>query len=127
MGNGPIVRVGDRLSIFDSVETARVMEIAAAHDIPVQRCLLDGGSCEATAYQLYGYRAVAASIGLGNYHNCALDGTIQCEHVSIDDYANMVRLCVALASTPHSKDPRVRLRATLEKRVREHQPFFRPI
>ena len=52
MGNGPIVRVGDRLSIFDSGETARVMNVAAAQRIPVQRCLLDGGACEASAFPL---------------------------------------------------------------------------
>jgi len=128
MGRGPIVRVGDRLSIFDSAGTARMMQAAAENDIPVQRCLLDGGACEASAYQLYGYRSVAASIGLGNYHNCAPDGTIQCEYVSVDDYANMVRLCVVLAgSETRTPDPGKALRATLEKRVAAHQPFFRPI
>ena len=126
IGRGPIVRVGDRLSIFDSAGTARMMQVAAENDIPVQRCLLDGGACEASAYQLYGYRSVAASIGLGNYHNCAPDGTIQCEYVSVDDYANMVRLCVALAgSATKTPDPGKVLRATLEKRVAAHQPFFR--
>lgn len=95
---GPIVRVGDRLSIFDSGETARLISVTAANEIPVQRCLLDGGACEASAYQLYGYRSVAASIGPGNYHNCAPDGSIQREFVSVDDYANMVRLCLAVVS-----------------------------
>ncbi len=75
IGRGPIVRVGDRLSIFDSGETLRIMNVAAANGIPVQRCLLDGGSCEASAYQVYGYRSVAASIALGNYHNCTPDGS----------------------------------------------------
>jgi putative aminopeptidase FrvX len=120
------VRVGDRLSIFDSGETARVMSAAAANAIPVQRCLLDGGACEASAYQLYGYRSVAASIALGNYHNCAPDGSIQCEYVSVDDYANMVRLCLAIAAgATKAPDPIKALRATLEKRVATYQPFFR--
>ena len=127
MGNGPIVRVGDRLSIFDSGETARVMNVAAAQRIPVQRCLLDGGSCEASAYQLYGYRSVAASIALGNYHNCALDGSIQCEYVSMEDYANMVRLCVAIVAGPKVPEPSKALRATMEKRVATYKPFFRRI
>ena len=127
IGRGPIVRVGDRLSIFDSRETARLVSIATAHKIPVQRCLLDGGSCEASAYQLYDYRSIAASIGLGNYHNCAPDGSIQCEYVSVDDYANMVLLCVALVSDPKMPDPVKSLRATLEKRAADHQQFFRPL
>ena len=125
IGRGPIVRVGDRLSIFDSGETARVISVAAAESIPVQRCLLDGGACEASAYQLYGYRSVAASIGLGNYHNCAPDGSIQCEYVSVDDYANMVRLCLALVREQKRSDPIKALRTTLEKRAAAHKPYFR--
>jgi putative aminopeptidase FrvX len=128
IGRGPIVRVGDRLSIFDSGETARVMTAASESGIPVQRCLLDGGACEASAYQLYGYRSVAASIGLGNYHNCAPDGSIQCEYVSVDDYENMVRLCLALVTaTPKTPDPIKALRATLEKRAASYKTFFRPL
>ena len=127
IGRGPIVRVGDRLSIFDSGETARLMNVAAANEIPVQRCLLDGGACEASAYQLYGHRSVAASIGLGNYHNCAPDGTIQCEYVSVEDYANMVRLCVALVMEPSKSDPARALRDSLEKRAAGYSPLFRRI
>jgi len=127
IGRGPIVRVGDRLSIFDSGETARLMNVAAANKIPVQRCLLDGGACEASAYQLYGYRSVAASIGLGNYHNCAPDGTIQCEYVSVEDYANMVRLCVALVLESGKSDPATTLRDSLEKRAAGYSPLFRRI
>ena len=125
IGRGPIVRVGDRLSIFDSGETARVMSVAAANAIPVQRFLLDGGACEASAYQLYGYRSVAASIGLGNYHNCAPDGTIRCEYVSVDDYANMVRLCLALVCEPKRSDPVKSLREKLEERAAGYSSFFR--
>lgn len=128
IGRGPIVRVGDRLSIFDSGETLGVMSAASANGIPVQRCLLDGGACEASAYQLYGYRSVAASIGLGNYHNCAPDGSIQCEYVSVEDYANMVRLCLALAiAAPKTLDPGKALRTTLEKRAAGYKPFFRQL
>jgi putative aminopeptidase FrvX len=127
IGRGPIVRVGDRLSIFDSGETARLMSVAAANAIAVQRCLLDGGACEASAYQLYGYRSVAASIGLGNYHNCAPDGSIQCEYVSVDDYANMVRLCLAIVCEPKRSDPVKDLRKTLEKKAASYTPLFRPL
>ena len=127
IGRGPIVRVGDRLSIFDSEETARIMRAATDHKIPAQRCLLDGGACEASAYQLYGYRSTAMSIALGNYHNCAPDGTIQCEYVSIDDYANTVRLCLSLVCAPAKADPGRELRKTLERRAATHQPYFRPL
>lgn len=125
IGRGPIVRVGDRLSIFDSGETARLISVAAANETPVPRCLLDGGACEASAYQLYGYRSVAASIGLGNYHNCAPDCRIQCEFVSVDDYANMVRLCLPVVSEGKESDPIKALRGSLEKRADGYTPLFR--
>ena len=74
IGRGPIVRVGDRISSFDGSATARLLSAAQEEEIPVQRCLLDGGTCEATAYQLYGYTCAAASLALGNYHNCHARG-----------------------------------------------------
>src|SRR5207249_1111114 len=80
IGNGPIIRVGDRTSVFDSVATAALATIAAAHKIPVQRCLMSGGTCEATAYQLYGITSAALCIALGNYHNCVPGGRIGMEY-----------------------------------------------
>ena len=81
----------------------------------MQRCLLDGGSCEATAYQLYGYTCAAASIALGNYHNCAPDGTIGAEYVAIDDFVGMVRLCLATVFRGgKTNDAPAQLRAKLE-------------
>lgn len=126
IGRGPIVRVGDRLSIFDNAATATVIQIAQESSIPIQRCLLDGGACEASAYQLYGYTAVAASVALGNYHNCAPDGTIQCEYVAADDYTNMVRLCVAVVLADIDPGAATRaLRRKLEARAKQFTPLFR--
>ena len=87
--------MGDRISSFDGPATARLLSIAQEEEIPVQRCLLDGGTCEATAYQLYGYTCAAASLALGNYHNVTPEGTIAPEYVAIDDFVGTVRLCVA--------------------------------
>ena len=42
---------------------------------------MSGGTCEATAYQLYGYRTAALCVALGNYHNCGPDLTIAPEFV----------------------------------------------
>ena len=71
---------------------------------------------------------MAASIALGNYHNCAPDGSIQCEYVSVDDYANMVRLCLALAGgATKTLFPLKVLRATLEKKAATYDQFFRPL
>ena len=74
IGAGPIVRVGDRLSVFTPELTNRIGDIAAAHakDNPAfrfQRKLMPGGACEATAFAAYGIASTCVCLPLGNYHN----------------------------------------------------------
>ncbi len=125
MGKGPIVRVGDRLSIFDGPATARLLAAAEREGIPVQRCLLDGGACEATAYQLYGYTCAAASLALGNYHNVTPEGGIDPEFVAASDFFGMVRLCLAAVTAEEGKDPTTMLRRKLEKNAESFRQFYR--
>lgn len=125
IGRGPIVRVGDKVSTFDGPATAQLLAMAQAAGIPVQRCLLDGGTCEATAYQLYGYRCVAASIALGNYHNVTPEGTIDAEFVAIDDFVGMVRLCLETVLRGGSAPAQEKkLRARLEKNARSYRALY---
>lgn len=86
IGGGPIVRVGDRLSVFSNTLTSAICDaanrLAGVGDRPVgtsdpaakptfkwQRRLMPGGACEATAFQAWGYDATCVCLGLGNYHN----------------------------------------------------------
>ncbi len=91
VGGGPIVRVGDRMSIFtprltaacarraeqianrpaqpQATRTQQEMEKAAA--MRWQRKLMAGGACEATVFCAYGYEATCLCLPLGNYHNMA--------------------------------------------------------
>lgn len=125
IGKGPIVRVGDKASSFDGPATARLLAAAAEEKIPVQRCLLDGGTCEATAYQLYGYTCAAASLALGNYHNVTPEGNIAAEYVAIDDFVGMVRLCRALVlRRGKGSDPQKVLRQKLEANARSYRAFY---
>jgi endoglucanase len=124
IGKGPIVRVGDKVSTFDGPSTTRLLSVAAEEKIPVQRCLLDGGTCEATAYQLYGYTCAAASLALGNYHNVTPAGTIAAEYVAIDDFIGMVRLCLALVRERGTSDPQKVLRQKLEANASSYRAFF---
>lgn len=105
-GGGVIVRVGDRMSIFDPGLTAALATAAAelASTDPTfrwQRKLMDGGACEATAFCAAGYRASGLALPLGGYHN-ASDGEpgIVPETVHVSDYLAEVRLLVELASRP---------------------------
>jgi endoglucanase len=102
IGNGVILRVGDRASIFDSASTRFLSELAADltkrdKSFKSQRALMSGGTCEATAYQEYGYRSAAVCVALGNYHNCGDQDTIGAEFISASDATSMAQLLVAAA------------------------------
>lgn len=99
-GGGVIVRVGDRMSIFDPGVTEWLRVAADAAGVRHQRKLMDGGACEATAFCAAGFRASGLAVPLGNYHNAADDGSgVAPEHVKVDDYLAEVELLVALGST----------------------------
>lgn len=128
MGGGPVLRVGDRLSIFDDAATRAIAETARERGIEVQRLLLDGGSCEASAFQAYGIASAGLSILLGNYHNCGPEGAIESEYVSLRDAESLVDLIVALIEGPRagSGGPvRKSFRSKLEKRVGTYAEYGR--
>jgi endoglucanase len=58
---------------------------------------MSGGTCEATAYQEFGYQTAAVCVALGNYHNCGPGNKIQEEYVSLADALGMVNLLVKAA------------------------------
>jgi endoglucanase len=103
MGKGVILRVGDRTSVFDAAAMRFLGEVASglasATDgrFHCQRALMPGGTCEATAYQGYGYQTGALCVALGNYHNCHPNGSIAAEYVDAGDACSMVELLVAAA------------------------------
>ena len=111
IGAGPIVRVGDRLSVFTPELTNRIGDIAAAHakDTPgfkFQRKLMPGGACEATAFASFGIASTCVCLPLGNYHNMQdIDGVaagkvkakVGREFISVDDFHWLVELLEVVA------------------------------
>lgn len=125
MGAGPILRVGDKTSVFDHAASAELQRAAAEAGITVQRCLMPGGTCEGTAFQLYGVRAAALCIALGHYHNRAEIPRIAPEYVSIDDFCGLAALCTQIAQrSNHPHDPNAQLRARLENEIEALTPYF---
>jgi endoglucanase len=124
MGDGPIIRVGDRTSIFDDGATAALVKAATDAKLPHQRCLMSGGTCEATAYQLYGYRTGGLCVALGNYHNCGPDLTIAPEFVAVDDVAGMIALMHAAVVNESPADPHTALREKLEKGMERYRRYY---
>ncbi len=107
IGGGPIVRVGDRSTVFDSGLTNRLTEVVRAANMPHQRKLMDGGSCEATAFGAYGLSATGLCLPLGNYHNmididAVLSGArpakVGPEIVSLADFDGLVKLMLVAAA-----------------------------
>jgi endoglucanase len=99
-GGGPILRVGDRTSVFDDGLTRWIARVGASLAGPKgtrftwQRRLMDGGTCESTAYQLHGYRCAAMCLPLGNYHNMSDRGAsprIAAETIRLSDLVGLVR------------------------------------
>ena len=120
---GPIVRVGDRVSVFSPELTGAVAQVAQRisggpatpkasqkrSEMPAwrwQRKLMAGGACEASVFCAMGYQATCVCLPLGNYHNMADLTEVQAgsfggtprvgrEHIGLDDFGGMVDLLVA--------------------------------
>ncbi|MFT5110138.1 MAG: putative aminopeptidase FrvX [Verrucomicrobiales bacterium] len=125
MSNGPMCRVGDRMSIFNSDATATLLSVAEENQLPIQRALLDRGSCEATALQTYGIITAGMSVPLGNYHNCGDYGRIKPEYVALVDVKNLVTLLTAVTTTcpDGPRNASTELRERLEARALRYQAY----
>ncbi len=127
-GGGPILRVGDRTSLFDDGLTRWIARVGAELQASTrgrfrfQRRLMDGGTCEASAYQQFGYRCAGMCLPLGNYHNMSDRGHIAPETIRLSDLVGLVRYFEAMVrqddQCPHGRnsDPlRERLEALLRR------------
>lgn len=101
IGDGPIIRTGDRSTVFDRELTNRISGAAATDGLRHQRKLMSGGGCEATAFGAYGYQSTGLCLALGNWHNRgnlddveAGDGEAEAmlEEISLEDFHGLVDL-----------------------------------
>ena len=105
IGKGPVVRLGDRRTVFDP-NALNVLTHVAQRELPQrhQRRVMDGGACEATAATAFGLTAIGISVPLGNYHNQGFEGGPDCrgpnapapEFVHLDDVDGLLKLCRGL-------------------------------
>ncbi len=120
-GKGFVVRLGDRASLFEPSLTNFLLNVAremAAADktFRFQQRLMDGGTCEATAFNVAGYVASGVCLPLGNYHNQGANG-IAPEFIHAGDYLMLVRFLATLAENMPGFD---RVTAHVKNRVLEH-------
>ena len=135
-GEGPVIRVGDASFTFDG--SAEQLLIRARRSLQeqdsgfkVQRQLMSGGTCEATAFALQGYRTTGVAYPLGNYHNSVPEGGIDSENIHVDDFGMGVALLVEsarLSAQPGESDLARRLAAVSqddEQRLTETHSAWR--
>jgi endoglucanase len=106
IGGGPIVRVGDRISVFTPELTNRIGAIMLEYQKEApgyrfQRKLMPGGACEATAFASFGHASTCLCLPLGNYHNMVdIDGVaagsakakVGPEFISVSDFHGLVTM-----------------------------------
>jgi len=113
IGEGPIIRTGDRATVFDRELTNRISRAAAEAGLRHQRKLMSGGGCEATAFGAYGYQATGMCLALGNWHNRGNLDAVEAgegeavpmlEEISLDDFHGLVDLLVLAAEAVDRED-----------------------
>lgn len=114
IGDGPIIRIGDRSTVFDRDLSNRISRAAVDAGIVSQRRLMDGGGCEATAFGVYGYRATGLCLALGNWHNRGNLDAVEAgdseaaepmlEEISLGDFHGLIELLLVAAVAVDSED-----------------------
>jgi putative aminopeptidase FrvX len=104
---GPIVRVGDRLSTFDSrtthwLETAFRDLQASRPGTMYQRLLMGGGTCEASVFWRAGLPTGALCVALNHYHNMGPRAAIRAESISLRDWQGLYDFLFFLATEAKS-------------------------
>jgi endoglucanase len=102
IGGGPVIRVGDAATTFSADAEAALLRAretlqAQRPSFKVQRQLMSGGTCEASAFALYGYPSTGIAYPLGNYHNGGPEGRIEAEFIHRQDLLGGIELMVAAA------------------------------
>ena len=138
IGSGPILRVGDKTSVFCPELTNAIGEIMQAYQASHkkyqwQRKLMPGGTCESTAFCEYGFLSTCLCLPLGNYHNMKdVDEVLQKkkpakvapEIISISDFHGLVMM-LHIVCRDLDRPRALTLRKNLEQRLRLHQHLLK--
>lgn len=135
IGKGPVVRLGDRFTVFSPEALSILSEIAQtvlpnAH----QKRIMDGGTCEASAATVYGFPSIGISVPLGNYHNQSIEGGPDAappngpapEFVHLQDVQGLIKLCHGLLQpNPLWSDPWKNKKEEFRKSLIEYESLLK--
>lgn len=122
IGNGPVIRTGDRMTTFGyQAEEYLTAAISRIGKLPVQRQLMQAGTCEGTAFARNGYLTTGLAYPLGAWHNNGPEGTIRPEFIHHDDFTTGIALLAGAAALAGSNPvsaagSRIRTRPEAEER-----------
>lgn len=125
IGGGPVIRVGDAGSTFSAeaeavLIRARETLLERSPEFRVQRQLMSGGVCEASAFGIHGYRCTGMAFPLGNYHNGAPEDRIEAEYIDCDDFLGGVELILEAARSVVNRGD-----TAFQRRLRDMPEEFR--
>ncbi|MDX1972417.1 MAG: M20/M25/M40 family metallo-hydrolase, partial [Candidatus Sumerlaeia bacterium] len=94
LGGGAVIRLGDKAGLFNTKGVTELMELilpkSEQFNNTPRRVLMDGGTCEATAFSAHGLRAAGLCAPVRNYHNMVEGSTeIAPEQVSLNDLQDL--------------------------------------
>jgi len=101
LGAGPVVRLGDRAGPFDPRACALVSGAARTlaegkTKLEFQTAMMTGGTCEATAFGVFGYATAGIALPLLSYHNQGPRGVAP-EEIDLRDLEGAATLIAAVA------------------------------
>ncbi|MEM1013406.1 MAG: M20/M25/M40 family metallo-hydrolase [Planctomycetota bacterium] len=131
MGEGCVLRVGDKTSVFHSGLTDflhRRCQALAEKDktFKFNRALMPGGTCEATAFDAFGHIAAAACVPLASYHNMDREKKrMAAEEIDLNDWRSLVKLLAdaGLHSAEFDGKPTA-LQKSMTDRFNQHVRLF---
>ena len=109
LGDGVVIRVGDKMQSYDSELTSVIHKTAVEltkSDKKFKFCrqLMIGGSTETTAFLAHNYKAAALCLALGNYHNMSTKNKVGPEQISAFDFECLVKLLKGIATSKLSTE-----------------------
>lgn len=129
IGDGPIIRVGDVMTVFDNQLTNRITAAARRAGIVHQRKLMSGGSCEATPLGAFGYTVTGLCLALENHHNRGNLSEVnagvgvavtKAEEISITDFHGLVDLILVAVHAADEEDAMAISLLDLHERTRHY-------
>ncbi len=131
MGEGCVLRVGDKTSVFHSGLTdflhRRCVAIAERDkSFKFNRALMPGGTCEATAFDAFGHMAAAACVPLANYHNMDRENKkMAAEEIDLNDWRSLVTFLTDAGLNASDFDGKpTALRKSMTDRYQKHARLF---